>query len=164
MKPFLNPLRETLQLADYQSQRRRLLAPPQRRSLLLLEPGEPLPGCPQPGLEFLPFQQPVPEGVDQPRHPTPGPLDQRRQLPRLPGPASILAAEPLLVLVPEPVGVRQQRPHVLPDGRVGPVAADLPAPADPLAPEPVGLSPAAAVVGVGPLPLAGRRPSARLAA
>ena len=106
MKPFLNPLRETLQLADHLSQHRLLLAPPQRRSLLLLEPGEPLPGYPQPGLEFLPFQQPVPEGVDQPRHPTPGPLDQRRQLPRLPGPASTLAAEPPLILVPEPVGVR----------------------------------------------------------
>ena len=60
----------------------------------------------------------------------------------------------------EPLGVRQQRPHVLPDGRVEQVAADLPAPADPLAPEPVGLGPAAAVVSVSPFLPAGRRPPA----
>jgi hypothetical protein len=75
VKPFLDPPGEPLQLTDHQPQHRLLLAPPERRSLLLLEPSEPLAGRPQQGLELVPLQQPVPEGVDQPRYPSPGPLD-----------------------------------------------------------------------------------------
>lgn len=79
--PLLDSPCEPLQLPDHQSQCLLLLALPEGLPLLLLEPGDPPTGRQQPGLELLPLQQPVAEGIDQPRHPTPRLLDQVCQRP-----------------------------------------------------------------------------------
>src|ERR1700722_8312772 len=76
--------------------------------------------------------------------------------------ARLRAVQPQLVLRSNPLGLGQEMKHVLPDGGVQDISADLLVPAQSLATEAIGVGAGAAVVGVGDLPL-GRGPAHRLA-
>src|ERR1700731_2416345 len=76
--------------------------------------------------------------------------------------ARLRPSQPPLVLRPNPLGLGQELTHILPDGGIQDIGADLLIPAQALSTEAIGVRARAAVVGVGDLPL-GRGPAHRLA-
>src|SRR5271165_3272670 len=76
--------------------------------------------------------------------------------------ARLRPLQPPLVLRPYPLGLGQELTHVVPDGGVQDISAELRIPAQALATEAIGVGARAAVVGVGDLAL-GRGPAHRLA-
>src|SRR6516165_11699098 len=76
----------------------------------------------------------------------------------------LCTSEPPLVLLPDPLRLGQEATHVLPDGGVQHIGADLLVPTEALTAEAVGVRAGAAVVGVrDPASALGRGPARRLA-
>ena len=153
---------ELLQLTDHQPQF--LLAgglvPP--LPTLVLQFGQPLARRQDPRLEFRFVEQPLAVGIDQPRYHLFYIPDHVVEVLHLAAGPGLRPLRPPLVLRPDPLGLGQELSHVLPDGGVQDIGADLLVPAQALAAEAVGVGARAAVVGVGDLPL-GRGPAHRLA-
>src|SRR5437763_218883 len=67
--------------------------------------------------------------------------------------------QPTLVFRPDPLGLGQEAAHIVPDGGVQHISADLFVPAQSLAAEAIGVGTGAAVVGVRDLTLGRRQTS-----
>src|SRR3954454_14416863 len=129
-----------------------------------LQLGQPLPRRRDPRLEFRLLEQPVAVSMDQPRNQFLYIIDQFVDLLHLPARTRLLPLPPPLVLRADPLGLGQEMTHIVPDGRIQHIGADLLIPAQALAAESVGVGTGATIVGVRDLAFAlGRGPARRLA-